>query len=119
MKDPSRDVKQELKKLRSDIKGTGARKADKIPTGFSVSKSIQQRGPRAHCHGCKREIGYADKHIRYSYKRSKRYKHNDVLKFHMNAKCLSKMRKDHMMEFMKKRWADKNVNELKKQMEKK
>ena len=74
---------------------------------------------KAKCHGCKREIGYADKHIRYSYKRSKRYKKNDVLKFHMNVKCLNKMRKDHMMEFMQKRWPDKDVNELKQQMKKK
>ena len=116
---PKKVVTDGLKKLRSDVKQTGARKDDKVPTGFSVSKSIQSRGPKAKCHGCKREIGYADKHIRYSYKRSKRYKKNDVLKFHMNVKCLNKMRKDHMMEFMQKRWPDKDVNELKQQMKKK
>ncbi len=117
-KDSKKVVKDGLKKLRSDVKQTGARKDDKIPTGFSVSKSVQSRGPRAQCHGCKREIGYADRHIRYSYKRSKRYKKNDVLKFHMNVKCLKKMRRDHMMEFMKKRWPDEGVNELKEQMKK-
>jgi len=37
----------------------------------------------------------------------------------MNVKCLKKMRMDHMMEFMKKRWPDEDVNELKEQLKKK
>ena len=120
MRDKLRNLAQEVKAASAKKqKKDETRKSSRIPPGFSLRTSVQKRGPKSMCQGCKQRIGYTEKCIIHSFMAKNNHKHLTIERFHCTAMCLEMMRKAHLEIFLDKAWTDKEVKEVKRQLEKK
>ena len=116
-KSPPKNVRDNLKSLRNEIKGLNSRKSERVPKGWSVKQTVQLRGTKAKCKGCQKSIGYTQTCLTYRYK-LEHHKFWDEIKFHSHPSCLKKMTRNQMKLFMEKNWTNKEVIEAKNMLEK-
>ena len=81
----------------------------RIPKGFSLRQKVPSRGRRAKCAGCDKLIAYVDCCIRHRYRKVEQFEYDDVKNYHCRAKCLVKMKPEHLVMFVDKKWIEPDV----------
>ena len=81
----------------------------RIPKGFSLRQKVPSRGRRAKCAGCNNLIEYEDCCIRHRYRKVEQFEYDDVNNYHCRATCLMKMKPEHLVMFVDKKWVEPDV----------
>ena len=90
-------------------KNAKAKTSKRVPQGFSLRTTTQTRGQRPICRGCRMEIDYAEDCICHKHKANANHLHPTVDQFHCRPFCLSKMKEEHLLQFLIKNWVEKKV----------
>jgi ferredoxin len=94
-------------------RATSTKSSQRIPLGFSFKRGSEQssKGPLPTCRGCKMPIASCESKVIHKHKDAG-HKYHEIHQYHCNAGCVADIGQRKLVEFVEKKWSEKEVNEV-------